>query len=203
MNALSFPRLRIVVLAAGLSSRLGRPKAFARVHGLTLLRRTLKAAASLNAARIIAVVPSNAARYRAEARGFKATLIVNSRRSQGLSSSVHRGLAKARYSPAVLLMPIDLVNLKHRELARLPARGRAFPRRVIARRIGRNGATPLILPRWLYPLALQVAGDVGLRELIARLPAASRVLVELPSAALDIDTPQDLKAARRSFRHRG
>jgi molybdenum cofactor cytidylyltransferase len=200
MISLSFPRLRIVVLAAGLSTRLGRPKAFARVHGLSLLRRTLKVAASLHAAQIIAVVPSNAARYRVEARGIKVIQIVNSRRSRGLSSSVHRGIAKARYSPAVLLMPIDMVNLKSSELARLLARRRAFPRCVIARRIGRNGASPLILPRWLYPRALQVAGDIGLRELIAQLPAANRVLVEIPSAASDIDTSEDLKAARQSFR---
>jgi molybdenum cofactor cytidylyltransferase len=202
MNALSFRRLRIVVLAAGFSSRLGRPKAFARVHGLSLFRRTLKVAASLDAAQIIAVVPSHAARYRVEAHGIKVTQIVNSRRSRGLSSSVDRGIAKARYSPAVLLMPIDLVNLKSSELARLLARWRAFPRRVIARRVGRNGASPLVLPRWLYPRARQVAGDIGLRELIAQLPAASRVLVEIPSAASDIDTSEDLKAARQSFRRR-
>jgi len=34
------------------------------------------------------------------------------------------------------------------------------------------------------------------------LPAHSRVLVDMPSAASDIDTPQDLKAARRIFRRR-
>jgi GTP:adenosylcobinamide-phosphate guanylyltransferase len=34
------------------------------------------------------------------------------------------------------------------------------------------------------------------------LPADSRMLVDMPSAASDIDTPQDLKAARRTFRSR-
>jgi CTP:molybdopterin cytidylyltransferase MocA len=55
---------------------------------------------------------------------------------------------------------------------------------------------PLILPRRLYPRALAVTGDVGLRELVNGLPAKERVLVDLPSAALDVDTPQDLRAAR-------
>jgi hypothetical protein len=38
--------------------------------------------------------------------------------------------------------------------------------------------------------------------LIAQLPPDSRVLVDVPSAAVDIDTPEDLKNARRSFRNR-
>jgi CTP:molybdopterin cytidylyltransferase MocA len=102
-----------------------------------------------------------------------------------------------------LIMPVDLVNLKARELALLVRRWRAAPRRVIARRIGRSGAAPLILPRRFYPRALGIVGDVGLREFIAQLPADSRMLVELPSASVDIDTAQDLEAVRRSFRSRG
>jgi CTP:molybdopterin cytidylyltransferase MocA len=202
MGITSLLRLQIIVLAAGFSSRLGRPKALARVHGVSLLRSTLELAATLQCARIIAVVARHSARYRAEARGIDVTFVTNSRRNQGLSSSVRRGIAAARYSPAVLLLPVDLGNLKSRELARLIRRWRALPRGVIARRIGRIGAVPLVLPRRLYPRALRITGDVGLRELIAQLPADSRVLVDMPSAASDIDTPQDLKTARRIFRRR-
>ena len=202
MNVTSL-RLHIIVLAAGFSSRLGQPKALARVHGVSLLRSTLELAATLKCAKIIAVVGRNSARHRAQAGAVRVTFVANSRRNQGLSSSVRLGIAKARYSPAVLLMPVDLANLKSRELARLVWRWRAAPRCVIARGIGRSGAVPLILPRRFYPRALGVVGDVGLRELIAQLPADSRVLVDLPSASLDIDTAQDLKAARHSFRGRG
>ena len=202
MAVTSLLRLQIIVLAAGFSSRLGRPKALARVHGVSLLRSTLELAATLQCARIIAVVARHSARYRAEARGIDVTFVTNSRRNQGLSSSVRRGIAAARYSPAVLLLPVDLGNLKSRELARLIRRWRALPRGVIARRIGRIGAGPLVLPRRLYPRALRITGDVGLRELIAQLPADSRVLVDMPSAASDIDTPQDLKTARRVLRRR-
>jgi molybdenum cofactor cytidylyltransferase len=202
MNVTSL-RLQIIVLAAGFSSRLGQPKALARVHGVSLLRSTLELAATLKCAKIIAVVGRNSARHRAQAGAVRVTFVANSRRNQGLSSSVRLGIAKARYSPAVLLVPVDLANLKSRELARLVWRWRAAPRCVIARRIGRSGAVPLILPRRLFPRALGVVGDVGLREMIAQLPADSRLLVDLPSASLDIDTAQDLNAVRRSFRSHG
>ena len=66
------PALHVVILAAGFSSRLGRPKALTRVRSSTLLRRTLALAASFSPARIVVVLPPRAARYRLEARGFEA-----------------------------------------------------------------------------------------------------------------------------------
>jgi molybdenum cofactor cytidylyltransferase len=199
MNATQSRKLQIVVLAAGFSARLGRPKALARVHGVSLLRRTLKVASSLGSDRIIVVVPRNASRYRIEAQGIKLHWTVNARRAQGLSSSVRQGIAAACYAPAILLLPVDLIQLKNRDLFRLVQRWRSAPRRLMARKIELSGATPVVLPRWLYSRASTLAGDVGLRELIGQLPADSRVLVEMPSAALDVDTPQDLKDARRRF----
>jgi molybdenum cofactor cytidylyltransferase len=200
MNGAVLRKLQIVVLAAGFSSRFGRPKLLARVHGVSLLRRTLCLALRLKAVRVTVVAPPNAARYRVEARGMKVRWAANSRRAQGLSSSVRRGIAEARYSSAVLLMPADLIHLEGRELRRLVRRWQSAPRRLIARRLGFSGAAPLILPRWLYPRALTLTGDVGLRELVGELPEDSRVLVKVPSAGWDVDTPKNLQDARRRFR---
>jgi molybdenum cofactor cytidylyltransferase len=209
MNAVIFPRLQIVILAAGFSSRLGQPKALVRVRGVSLLRRTLTLAARFAPAKIIVVLPRRSARHRIEARGLKVVFVANRRRADGLSSSVRVGVAQARYSPALLLLPVDLAMLQSRDLARLISRWRSVRRCVLARRIephGRapaqtpRGGVPLILPRWLYAGARAVTGDVGLREWLATLPSPQRVLLDLPSAALDVDTPQDLRAARRRLR---
>lgn len=87
--------------------------------------------------------------------------------------------------------------LRDRDVARLISRWRGARRRVVARRIGRHGGIPLVLPRWLYARARAITGDVGLRELIGGLPENQRVLLDLPSAVLDVDTPRDLRDARR------
>jgi molybdenum cofactor cytidylyltransferase len=202
MNAHARPGLQIVILAAGFSSRLGRPKALSRIRTVSLLRRTLLLAVRLAPAKIVIVLPRRAARYRIEARRFKVVFAANPRRAEGLSSSVRRGIARARYSPALLLLPVDLAVVRLADLSRLISRWRAARRCVVARLIGLRegtplGGVPLILPRRLYSRARAVTGDIGLRELINGLPAAERVLVDLPSAALDVDTPQDLCAARR------
>ena len=83
---------------------------------------------------------------------------VNRQRATGLSSSVRRGLAEVRYSPAVLLLPVDLAALQRHDLSRLILRWCAARRCVIARQIegpteSPRGGVPLILPRWLYPRA--------------------------------------------------
>jgi molybdenum cofactor cytidylyltransferase len=202
MNAVSPRKLQIVVLAAGFSSRLGQPKVLARVHGVSLLRRTLQVASCLAAHRIIVVAPRNALRYRVEARGMEVRWTWNARRALGLSSSVRRGFAAARGAPAVLLLPADLSRLESRDLCKLVRRWQSAPRRLIARRIDLAGAAPVILPRWLFPRVSSLTGDVGLRELIAQLPAHNRILIEIPSAAWDVDTPQDLRKARLRFRPR-
>ncbi|MHB8722088.1 MAG: NTP transferase domain-containing protein [Steroidobacteraceae bacterium] len=202
------PGLHVVILAAGFSSRLGRPKALARVRSSTLLRRTLALAASLSPARIAVVLPPRAARYRLEARGFKVAFAANPARAAGLSSSVRRGITMARYSSAVLILPVDLAVLKRRDVARLISHWRAARRRLVARRIGRHGGpprggTPLILPHWLFARALAVTGDTGLRVLVSGLPAQQRALLDLPSAALDVDAPADLRIARQRLRRGG
>lgn len=202
MNSTSLARLRIVILAAGFSSRLGQPKALARIRGVSLLRRTLNAAAALKGADIIVIVPRAGLRYRVETQGSKAMLIVNPRRARGLSSSVRLGVTQSRYAPAILFLPVDMFHLKSADLIRLARARHSARRRVIARRIGTRGAAPLILPRRFYARACAIAGDVGLRELLAQLAGDSILLIDLPSAASDIDTPQDLDAARACFRTR-
>jgi len=200
MNAVTPPA---VILAAGFSSRLGHPKALVRVRTLSLLRRTILLVARFAPAQIIVVLPRGAARLRLEARGpyargIRVIFAVNPRRAEGLSSSVRCGIVRARCSPALLLLPVDLPALRQRDLARLIAHWRSARRCLIARRIGPHGGVPLILPRWLYARALAVRGDVGLRHLVGDLPPSQRKLLDLPSAILDVDTPQDLRAARRA-----
>ena len=195
------PTLGMVVLAAGFSSRLGRPKALATIRGKNLLTRTIQVLAPFSMTKIQVIVPAASARYRNGISAGTATFGVNRRRASGLSTSVRLGLHASRYSSAVLLLPVDLVHLSEADIGRLIARWRGSRRRVAARRIDTGAGTPLIVPRWLYPRAALLTGDAGLRDVIRRLPSSALSLVAMPSAITDVDTPRDLERARRQ-RHR-
>jgi molybdenum cofactor cytidylyltransferase len=195
------PRLQIIVLAAGFSSRLGKPKALARVHGESLLHRILGVLAPFaTSSKILVVIPPGSRRYRVGSHATSATFVANPLRASGLASSVRRGITRGRYSAAVLLLPVDLVQLDRRDIARLISRWRGARRTVVARDVRGQAGTPLILPRSLYPRALDIKGDQGLREFVRSLPKDGISLVNLPSAEADVDTPQDLDRARRRIR---
>lgn len=194
------PAVRIVVLSAGHSTRLGMPKALARVHGATLLRRTLRVLQPVAAPwNIIVVIPPAARRYRIAAAGLAATFVPNPARGSGLSSSIRVGIRSARHSAGTLLVPVDFPGLGGRDIARLVRRWNGCRRKVVARRVDAGAATPLVLPHWLYRCAFGLRGDQGLRDVVRRLPTNAVRLVALPSAEADIDTPADLERARRRF----
>jgi molybdenum cofactor cytidylyltransferase len=194
-------RLRIVVLAAGFSSRLGQPKALARIHGVSILNRTIRTLSPFRAGfSIVVVIPRRAVRYTLGFPRRSVAFVANSDRAAGLASSVRLGVGRARHSAGILLLPVDLVDLERRDIARLIARWCGARRRVAARRVEAHAGAPLILPRWLYARAATILGDVGLRELVRRLPRHAVSLTDLPSAELDVDTPQDLERARRRTR---
>ena len=201
MNDSIRPRLRMAILAAGHSRRMGRPKALVRIHGQSLLRRTARLLASVAHEPLICIAPPRAARYRVELRGLRAQLRANPQRTQGLASSVRSALKAARYASALLCVPVDLAGLRRSDLQRLLRRSRSAPRRVVARRLGAGprGATPVILPRRYFAAASAVVGDVGLRDFLSTLPAEDLRLIELRSAIDDVDTPADLVRARRRF----
>ena len=185
-------------MAAGLSSRLGRPKALVRVQGVSLLRRTLELLEPVaRPFKIVVVVPPRSIRYRLEFDPRKVDFVVNPRRHAGLSTSVRAGVRRAWCSAGILLVPVDLVALDASDIVRLVSHWRASRRRVVARRIGDYPGTPLILPRALYRDSLRVSGGTGLRNLAATLRADRVRLVNLASAEADLDNPSDLKRARR------
>ena len=190
-----------MVLSAGFSARLGHPKALSRIRGTTLLRRTVRILAPLAARPIIVVLAPRAVRARAELSGHRVEFVLSRRRSQGLSASVKSALFRAQYSAAMLILPVDLAWLERREIARMIARWRSSRRVVVARHTGGQWAgAPLVLPRRLYPEAWRIGGDFGLRRLVNDLPKNEVKLLAVPSATLDVDTPQDLRRARRRLR---
>ncbi len=196
------PKLRIVVLAAGFSTRLGEPKPLARVRGKSLIKRTIRALAPLAASPIIVVLAPRAMRTLAELRGEPITIVVNFERAMGLSSSVRRGLAASSVQrggvagagrfgapQAAGLRALDLA------LERCAAARRRRTFRRTRRCTAHLAALALLTGAW-YP------GDHGLKKLVSQLPGTDRVLVHIPAAAWDVDTPQDLERARSQARPR-
>ena len=186
-------RVACVVLAAGGSRRLGRPKQLVRRRGQPLLVRAVDAArGALPGAPLVVVLGAEALRLRAllRRRDPAVRAVVNSRWSSGLASSLQRGLETLSSEvDAVLVLLVDQPNVDAAALRRLVDAWRRRPAApAAARYLGRPGV-PAILPRRAWRALRNLDGDAGARALLRG--AGTVTLVDMPEAELDVDTPED------------
>jgi molybdenum cofactor cytidylyltransferase len=189
-----------VILAGGLSSRMGRDKAFLPLPGggwfLSRLARTFLDA---GCSRVIAVVgPAIAAAVdeRAAREGLPVAVLVNPDPSRGQLSSLHEALAHLAGSrpPGVLACPVDqpLVSAGtvRKVLDAWLASGAPIVRPV---RAGRHGH-PVLFDAALLPELLAADIAAGARPVIrAHAGEAVDVPIDDPGAYEDIDTPEDCR----------
>lgn len=186
------------MLAAGGSSRLGRPKQLVRYKHRPLIARAVAAAAAVAPERVVVVLGADALRLRLVLRrlGERVTCVQNRRWKAGIASSLQAGLAalpaRAR---AALVVLTDQPGVDVRALARVARAWRERPGHPVVSTYGAGVGVPAILPRPLWRRAAALEGDVGARTILA----TERVIrVALPEAELDIDTAEDLTKLRGS-----
>lgn len=184
-----------ILLAAGASTRLGRPKQLVRVEGQSLLCRAAMAAIAAGAMPVIVVLGCEAQLLAAELAGLAVSIVVNHSWQEGMGSSLRCGAeVMQRLAPrgsAVLCMVCDQPHLAAEHLQALWARHEATGK-VIAVRHGERPGVPAIFPPGYLPALAGSAGEKGARSLLRALPEAEIELFDLPEAGFDLDTPEDL-----------
>jgi CTP:molybdopterin cytidylyltransferase MocA len=187
-----------IVLAAGGSRRLGVPKQLVRHRARPLLLHAVAAArGALPNAPLIVVVGAQALRLRLTLRRARcaAHIVANSLWAQGLATSLRAGLEAApRTSRAALVLLVDQPRVNTATLERLLAAWRRHPHAPAAASYGGRSGVPAILPRRLWTELRSLHGDQGARAVLRGNSALT--LVDMPEAALDIDTPADLAKLR-------
>ncbi len=182
------------LLAAGSSSRLGKPKAFLSWQGTTLLRR---AAAELAAAvsPVLVVVPPKAAPYARELAGLGVQIVINRFPERGVGHSIAvAARALARFAPdaaGLLVLHVDQPLVGRDLLRRLIAAAGSRPDRAAAcaDAAGTLGP-PTLFPPSFFPDLAVLDGDRGARALLERDRARLAVL-RADEAFVDLDTPAD------------
>ncbi|SEG00960.1 molybdenum cofactor cytidylyltransferase [Bryocella elongata] len=179
-----------MVLAAGLSTRLGRPKQLEVLDpdsGDTLVERAVRSAIAAGLSPIVVVIRSEELLAPLQALG--AIVLFNRQSYKGLASSIRVGVEAALQLEldGVVLMTCDQVALTADHLRELLT----APDRVTGSYYMSRIGVPAYFPRASFEALLQLDGDVGAREL---LRGARSVACE--ELALDVDTEQDLKRAR-------
>jgi molybdenum cofactor cytidylyltransferase len=200
-------RVGAIVLAAGQSSRFhaaGGPdptKLVAKLEGKPIVRGVVEAALESRARPVVVVTGFARDSVEAAVADLGTSVAFNPEFASGLASSLNAGLAAMPRDVAgalVLLgdMPWIEPRLADALIDAFLARQGALA--AIPLREGRRG-NPVLLGRRLFEAAMRLTGDEGARRLIGALSASELVEVETPDTGVtfDIDTPEDLAAARR------
>jgi molybdenum cofactor cytidylyltransferase len=184
--------LHAIVLAAGASSRFGSAKQLVRVAGRPLLHSAVARAAEVAGAAVMVVLGARAAELAPLLNHSQSSVLINRDWREGMASSIRAGVARLPAScTAVLLVLVDQAAVTGEDLKRLVSAWRRQPDYIAAARYGTTTGVPAIFPRSTFPDLQSLRGDVGARVLLQRNP--DRVMrVPMASAAIDIDTPEDL-----------
>jgi len=189
-----------LVLAAGGSRRMGRTKMLLPAAGGTLLASALAPLLEAPLGRVVVVLGHEAEAVRhgsALPADARLRIVVNEAWSEGLASSIRRGLEECGDAEAVLVALGDQVGRTAADVHRIVEAWRPGVPLVVPVHGGRAGH-PVAFARELWDELRGQGGDVGGREVVKRHWHRA-VLVECGPAA-DLDTPEDYEAWRQARR---
>jgi CTP:molybdopterin cytidylyltransferase MocA len=188
-----FPAHGALVLAAGASTRLGRPKQLVEIDGEPLLRRIVRALLATAPADLVVVLGHEAARMRGALAGLPLRSVVVADSFHGMSASLRAGIVALDASCAGALVTLtDQPALDAAHLVAMRDAWRIAPTRAVGSAYAGILGVPALLPRaWFADLG-KLQGDIGARELL-RARRDEVIALAAPALARDLDTPADLR----------
>jgi molybdenum cofactor cytidylyltransferase len=191
-----FGRVAGVVLAAGGSSRLRRPKQLVSWHGKPLVWHAVRAAIEGGLSPVVVVLGSGAEEVRASLRDEPVRFVHNKAWEEGQSTSVRAGLASVeREAEAVVFLLSDTPFVDGHLVAALLHEHRLSLTPIVAPQVEGRWANPVLFDRETFRDLASLYGDLGGRLLFDHFRIAG--IQWDASILVDIDTPEDLRKLER------
>jgi molybdenum cofactor cytidylyltransferase len=183
-----------LILAAGSSSRMGRPKQTLQFQGMSLLRRATLAALDAPCRPVVVVMGAHAELSRRELDQLDVHEAFNPDWEIGMGSSVRAGIERlvsieAEVAAAVLLL-CDQPHVTSNVVSSLLAAHHTNGKPVVASVYGESFGVPALFSRKLFTELTQLAGSSGAKEIIKR-HAFEAHFIPFPDGEVDVDTPDD------------
>lgn len=181
--------IEAVILAAGLSRRMGRDKLLLPFAGTSVLNYFLSRFPVTLFARTVVVTAS--AEVAGISSNFSVHICHNDRPEKGQAHSIRLGLGVTSPENAILFSVADQPQLKAETVSQLVALSRRHPDAIIQPRVGTQPANPVIFPADLRAELTCLTGDSGGREVIRRHRHRVQWLdLQATDQFFDIDTPE-------------
>jgi len=182
-----------LVLAAGPSARLGRPKQLVSYRELTLVAHVVNQALDYCGAGLVVVTGAHHEQVIAALNGLSIEEVYNPDWREGMGSSVRTGATQiAPDCQAIMLMLCDQPAISRADFSSLVNAWTSRPERIAAAEYAGTCGVPAIFPMSFREDLMSLKGDQGAKRIINRAQRVSTV--KMPSAEFDVDTPDDLSA---------
>jgi molybdenum cofactor cytidylyltransferase len=183
-----------VVLSAGESSRMGRPKALLPIEGETFIGRIVAALKRTQTAKIVVVLGHNADQLAATIRPLGVEILVNPDYKLGQLSSLQvavRSLQGDTGCDAMLLHLVDHPYIDAALVDRMIERFHETKKDIVVPRWRGKRGHPVLFSRRLFAELLAAPMDQGAKAVVnAHLRDTLEIDTEEEGIALDIDTPE-------------
>ena len=185
----------VILLAAGSSSRLGRPKQLINYQGKTLLQHSIEAAQHSAADVLIVVLGCNADLIQTHIESKEVSVLVHAHWKDGMSSSMQCGLRhliETRQVDQVVLMLCDQPFVHQGLLDQLMLDKQTSGKGIIACSYAGTVGVPALFDQKYFSELLALKGTEGAKKVILN-HQEDTFLVDFPLGAVDLDTEEDVQ----------
>ncbi len=185
-----------VVLSAGASSRMGRPKALLPVDGVPFIERIVRALERTEVNRTLVVLGHNAEAMREAIAYLGVDTVVNPDYARGQLSSLHTAIRALNGEPveAILVHLVDHPFIESRLVDRMIERFRAEGKLIVVPRFNGRRGHPVLFSSKLFPEFLAASLDTGAKPVVRGHPEETLELdTEEAGILVDIDTPEEYR----------
>ena len=192
-----------IVLAAGMSTRMGKSKAVLTMGDKTFLRHVIDSTKLSGVEDIVVVLGRGMAEIRRGVALDDVKVVENREYERGMSTSIHAGLLAVRAeSEAILVALADQPLVKPSTIQLLLDEYRRLKPGIVIPVFQGFRGNPVLVHKRFFPELMQIHGDIGCRAIFGRHPDdIHRVEVSDPGVLVDIDTPEDLEKALELYTH--
>lgn len=189
-------RIRVLIIAAGQSKRLGRPKQLLNYEGKTLINRLIGIVKSAGDLPITLVLGAFSEEIIHQLPDTDVQLVVNPDWQEGMGSSISAGVSHImQYNPEVdgiIILVCDQPHITGSEISGLIREQRSTEKPIVACAYNGTLGTPALFVREKWKDLITLRGETGAKAFIGNHKSDVAVL-HFEKGVLDIDTPQDYK----------
>ena len=186
--------IAVLILAAGSSSRMGRPKQLLPWKDTTLLGNILKKAKLSFPMEIVVVLGAYAERIKLEIQEDESVILVNKKWESGLGGSLALGtryiLEKKKAIDGVLVLLGDQPFVDENFIETMIKTFYSNKKGIVATSYGKKVGVPALFSRDYFDLLTDIDGDSG-AKLLLQEHENDVIPLSAGNVTLDIDTQQD------------